>query len=213
MELCGSRTLHHYIVDRNSSETPVSKFDASLLLQLTHGLQHVHAAGIVHRDLKPSNCCLSGNTLKLVDFGLSRVKVCTDELVSSSKTWDSDWTQGVGTPSYAAPEQLNGREVTSACDMYPLGLIALELHHPMKTLMEREKLFSAIRRGDDFSSVKLPPIVSRLLEIAPVRRPDCADVIRALSCDPCKDDILLRERIETHILCNEIRLEELKRKK
>jgi len=76
------------------------------------GLDAVHAAGIVHRDLKPGNVLLAkdGHAV-LTDFGIAR------------RTSVADRSDGSGTPTYAAPEQLAQRPVDARADIYALGAL------------------------------------------------------------------------------------------
>ncbi|MEU5179002.1 protein kinase [Streptomyces longwoodensis] len=91
---------------------------ATLGAGLAQGLDHAHAAGIVHRDVKPSNIILdrSGHP-HLTDFGISRL------LDSTSRTATGAL---IGTAAYLAPEQVLGRPVGPAADVYALGLVLLE---------------------------------------------------------------------------------------
>jgi serine/threonine-protein kinase len=96
------------------------------VLYLAHAaaaLDIAHQKGIVHRDLKPSNLFVTrrgdGSPLvKVLDFG-------TAKLVSAAPRQDT--TAAVGTPVYMAPEQFRGDAVTSAVDIYALGMIAFRL--------------------------------------------------------------------------------------
>ena len=88
----------------------------SIATQICDGLREVHAQGLVHRDLKPENVMVaeSGN-LKLMDFGLTRpVSAETDG-------------RATGTPSYMAPEQVQGGPVDQRSDIYAIGLVLFEL--------------------------------------------------------------------------------------
>lgn len=81
--------------------------------RVAHVLGGVHQRGLVHRDVKPGNVLIDAKrNVWLVDHGL----------MGSPKT-----IPGAGTPAYAAPEQLAGRPVTPAADVYALGVMLLEM--------------------------------------------------------------------------------------
>jgi hypothetical protein len=83
--------------------------------QICTGLAAAHDKGVLHRDLKPSNIMLDGRGEALImDFGLAGLAHEIDDVRS-------------GTPSYMAPEQLAGKEVTARSDIYALGLVLHEL--------------------------------------------------------------------------------------
>jgi serine/threonine protein kinase len=89
-----------------------------LAAQLARGLDALHGHGILHRDVKPSNVLLDGEgTAALTDFGLAR------GADSTRLTADG---QLLGTPHYLAPELIEGREATSASDVYALGCVLYE---------------------------------------------------------------------------------------
>ncbi|KES06029.1 hypothetical protein BU52_16550 [Streptomyces toyocaensis] len=91
---------------------------AALGAGLAAALAHTHEAGIVHRDVKPSNIILdeSGRP-HLTDFGISRLLDGTTQTSPGTL---------VGTAAYLAPEQVLGRPVGRAVDVYALGLVLLE---------------------------------------------------------------------------------------
>jgi eukaryotic-like serine/threonine-protein kinase len=93
---------------------------------------HAHSKLILHRDLKPSNILVtSEGQVKLVDFGIAKL------LDDGAPAPIPSLTQMAGqafTPEYAAPEQLQGGEVTSATDVYALGVLLYVLltgQHPL----------------------------------------------------------------------------------
>jgi len=106
------------------SRGPLPQQDAAELVQkLATAAQEAHARGIVHRDIKPSNIMVTdeGEPI-LTDFGLARrVEVSDTRLTHSGLI--------VGTPSYMAPEQVDGDPETLSprCDIYSLGVVLYEL--------------------------------------------------------------------------------------
>jgi eukaryotic translation initiation factor 2-alpha kinase 1 len=186
MQLCHASTLADWIRERNlrqSDENITSRLEtaATIFEQIVRGLVHVHEKGIVHRDLKPANCFVEGSTLKIGDFGLSKLiegishadlfdgkrntKPCprmgqaflleTDKTSPSdlekspvpnkTSTWNDPLTAGVGTASYAAPEQVSTRSYGKEADIFSLGLILLELLCRFSTEHERLQTFHDCR--------------------------------------------------------------------
>jgi len=95
--------------------------------QICRALGAAHEHGIVHRDLKPENVFLtekSGRTLvKVLDFGISKVKTADAEQVRMTRTG-----QLVGTPLYMSPEQARGEpDVDLRVDVYAMGVILYEM--------------------------------------------------------------------------------------
>jgi len=90
-----------------------------LFVSVCEAVAYAHQRLIVHRDLKPANILVDKNGApKLLDFGIA--KLLRPDLTS-------DQTQAVFTADYASPEQLQGKPVTTATDVYALGSILYEL--------------------------------------------------------------------------------------
>jgi len=93
-----------------------------LFLDVLAAVAHAHANLIVHRDLKPSNVLLTtGGEVKLLDFGIA--KLLEGEGQTGVATLLTHEGGSAFTPHYAAPEQLAGQPVTTATDVYALGVL------------------------------------------------------------------------------------------
>ena len=101
-----------------------------LVLQVLEAVGHAHANLIVHRDLKPSNILVTRDgSVKLLDFGIAKM---LEPDASGTAKLTVEGTR-VLTPEFAAPEQLWGEVVTTATDVYALGVllyILLSGRHP-----------------------------------------------------------------------------------
>ena len=98
-----------------------------LMIQVLDALACAHAQGVVHRDLKPENVMVTHSGLRrnatVLDFGLGGFSAHGTGAEASRLTASREI---LGTPAYAAPEQLRGDPVTACSDLYSWGLILLE---------------------------------------------------------------------------------------
>jgi tetratricopeptide (TPR) repeat protein len=89
-----------------------------LFLPLCDAVQHAHRSLVIHRDIKPANVLVTADGIsKLLDFGIAKL--------TSAQTEGT--VTRLMTPDYASPEQLAGKLVTTATDVYSLGLLLFEL--------------------------------------------------------------------------------------
>jgi serine/threonine protein kinase len=148
---------------------------ADLMKQIGRALSAAHDKGIFHRDLKPENIMLQSygggeEQVKIIDFGIAKLK---DSIVAPSTVTGAT----AGTVSYMAPEQLSGRPVSAATDIYAMGAIAYELVTGRKPfnpetgfeLLEMQRAGVRVRPSD------LRPSLSEEAEQI---------ILRALSFDP-----------------------------
>ena len=121
--------------------------------QMLEALECLSGAGIVHRDLKPSNVIVSDEGhAKLLDFGLA----------GAHDTPDFTAAMLAGTPTYMSPEQIEGRPIGPASDLYSLGVIVYEMllrraavHRPAARGVARAAL--SARAAAVGSRRRLPP--------------------------------------------------------
>jgi serine/threonine-protein kinase len=93
-----------------------------LFLRVCGAVQYAHQNLVVHRDLKPANIFVTADgSLKLLDFGIAKVLATTDEVAQTQTA------ARMLTPDYAAPEQFAGGIITTATDVYALGVVLYEL--------------------------------------------------------------------------------------
>ena len=136
------------------------EFIVDVLRQVAGALAAAHRMGIIHRDVKPENIFIDGEGRALLaDFGVAR-----------SMSGDTQLTMNgvaIGTPSYMAPEQIDGDRIDGRADIYSLGLVAWEMlsgHRPW----EGESLYAVLyhQRHHDLPTARelRPDISDRLAD-------------------------------------------------
>ncbi len=150
----------------------------SIARQLCAGLAAAHDRGVLHRDLKPSNILIDERGVaRIADFGLAEASAVPEGARAAE-----------GTPSYMAPEQLAGKEVTQRSDLYALGLVLYELFTGRSAHGggSRVDLLRLRESPPPPLSTLAPDIdpgveraVRRCLESAPARRPSSARSVAA----------------------------------
>jgi len=112
-----------------------------LFRQVCSAVQYAHANLIVHRDLKPTNILITPDGApKLLDFGIAKM-LTTDGPSEHLQTTMA--AIRLMTPDYASPEQVRGEPITTATDVYALGVLLFELltgHHPYRRVKPTHEL-------------------------------------------------------------------------
>lgn len=97
-----------------------------LMLEVLAAVEHAHQRLVLHRDLKPDNILVTPEgRVKLLDFGIA--KLIDDQSQPAAPSALTEIGGRAFTPDYAAPEQVGGGEVTTATDVYALGVLLFEL--------------------------------------------------------------------------------------
>jgi serine/threonine protein kinase len=115
MERLSGRTLHDELADRPLPAERVRDVG----LQVLRALAAAHELGIVHRDVKPGNILDAGvGTWKVADFGIAKWVHADDTLTGTGEL--------LGSPSYLAPERIDGQQAGPASDLYAVGVLLYE---------------------------------------------------------------------------------------
>lgn len=185
MEFVAGRTLRDYVAEHPSVDTIVG-----LVSQAARALGCAHAANITHRDIKPENIMIRDDGyVKVVDFGLARaprMAIATGTVPASTATPGAI----VGTVRYMSPEQVKGQPLTTATDVFSLGLVLYELltgRHPFGSetrLAHVAALASLTPVSPSRHSPHVPPaldeLVLRMLAKEARARPTADQVVTAL---------------------------------
>jgi len=133
LELVEGRSIDRYCAERALG----IEARLRLFLDVLEAVAHAHANLIVHRDIKPANVLVSDQgQVKLLDFGIAKLLQGDEEWSGGQAADTSALTRDAGaamTPEYAAPEQLSHQAVTTATDVYALGVLLYVLltgQHP-----------------------------------------------------------------------------------
>jgi serine/threonine-protein kinase len=169
-----------------------------LLLTVAEAVQYAHQNLIIHRDLKPSNILVAGAAgqpmqqaqVKLLDFGIAKLLGAEGETPLHTRT-GARWM----TPEYAAPEQVRGEAVTTATDVYQLGVVLYKLltgHRPYR--LEDASTYEMERAVCEQPPTRPSTIVARSEEI---RRGETTTYVtpEQVSHDRATDVAALRETL------------------
>jgi serine/threonine protein kinase len=151
-----------------------------LFLQVLDAVQFAHAQLIVHRDLKPSNILVTpGGRVVLLDFGIAK-------LLSEDAPEHTALTHLAGrpfTPDYASPEQITGLPLSTATDIYSLGVLLYELLTGVHPYGPRKTSLAQIQQAILTQDPPRPSQVPLTETIAELRRSTSRKLASALTGD------------------------------
>src|SRR5690625_3107552 len=146
-----------------------------LAVSTATALVAIHQAGIVHRDFKPGNVLLGPDGPRVIDFGIARVADGTATMTNSI----------VGTPSYMAPEQIEGHGISDKCDIFAWGCViafASTGNAPFGTDSVPAVVHRVVSAPPELGGIpeSLLPIVQSCLDKDPARRPTAQELLMRL---------------------------------
>lgn len=125
-----------------------------LVRQVCSAVSYAHSQLIVHRDLKPSNILVTEDGhAKLLDFGIAKILGDPNDLETATQL-------GMMTPGYASPEQIRGEKLTTASDIYSLGVILYELMTGERPFLTNGKNYAEVVEMISNSQVSRPSTVA-----------------------------------------------------
>jgi serine/threonine protein kinase len=177
--------------------TPLSPEEVVPLLGgMAAALDHLHARGLVHLDVRPENITVSPNgEVKLIDFGLAQTAGILQEHIES----------GAEQLAYLAPEQVTGKPVTVATDVYALGCVVYELltgrppflagetpaerNAALRTRLEQSAMPPTAARGSDALPAWVDEVVLGAIEREPRQRYSSAGSFAAVFRSGVEGDV------------------------
>ena len=143
-----------------------------IAVQVAEALAAAHKKGVIHRDLKPGNLMLTPTGVKLLDFGLAKLREAedTDVIAADTRTaFVTDRHVVMGTLPYMAPEQIEGHEIDARTDIFSFGVMVFEMIAGRRPFggNTRASLMAAIVGAEPLSLADIepatPPALARLI--------------------------------------------------
>lgn len=191
MELLAGETLAHRL--QRASMRPMASAEAlGVAAAIADGLAYVHERGVVHQDVTPGNVMLTPTGVKLLDFGIARMRsvAAGPERTETAPVLSA---RVAGTLRYMAPEQLEGR-TDHRTDLFALGCVLYEMltGRPAFGATTKDAIVASIQAGEPPLDATMLPEVQRVLRRCLAKRPearwqsaaDLADQLRFVATAP-----------------------------
>jgi len=173
-EFINGPTLREYVRERGRLTGGSLR---ALAVALLEAVAAIHEVGIIHRDLSPNNVILASDGPRVVDFGIAHHKGVSAAITLTGGT--------VGTPSWMAPEQVEGKHSTPATDLFSWAAVityAATGHPPFGEGRPEAVLYRVVHGDPDLDSVpdRLRDVVAACFAKDPDQRPSVPMVLTEL---------------------------------
>ncbi|WP_199442364.1 serine/threonine-protein kinase [Umezawaea beigongshangensis] len=150
---------------------------------LTAALREIHRAGLIHRDLKPGNVLLAADGPRVIDFGITRAVEESRGVTATGFV--------IGSPGFAAPEHVQGRELTIAADVFSLGatlFFAATGREPFREASTAATLFRLVHGEADLQLLpsRLRAVIGACLAKEPEQRPTTERLLGLIGVQPAR---------------------------
>ncbi|ABW14834.1 serine/threonine protein kinase [Parafrankia sp. EAN1pec] len=158
-----------------------------LIAGVAEALQSIHRAGVIHRDLKPGNVILADDGPRVIDFGVARA-------IETSTAAMTQTGVRIGTPAFMSPEQVRGKQIDAAGDVFALGSTAYYALTGRPPFGSDAAVFHRIEHQQpdwDHCPDNVRAVLARCLAKDPAERPTSTQVIE-LCRSAITDDLYLQ---------------------
>ena len=195
MEYCDGLNLREFINESKAKKTLIDKYLIyDIISDICSGIKEIHSKNIIHRDLKPENLFISGEKIKIGDFGISK-----------QLSHNNDFTNtNIGTLAYMAPEMLKG-EYNNKVDIWSLGCIIQELC-TLNLCFDGDSFVEIINKimesnyekiNQNIYGIDLQNLIDSLLEKDIKKRPDINSIIKIIN--KLKDENPNKQKIDLYL--------------
>jgi serine/threonine protein kinase len=170
MEFVPGKTLEHHTPRQGMRLSDALKY----AVQIADALARAHGAGIVHRDLKPGNIMIGPDGVKILDFGLAKLTEISPSDPDAATLTAANFVEAprteegaiVGTVSYMAPEQAEGKAVDTRADIFSFGAILYEMVTGRRAFQGANRIstLAAVMNLEPKAVSEITPAVPRELE-------------------------------------------------
>lgn len=162
----------------------------AIVLQLCRGLQIAHEAGVLHRDIKPANIFVTKKRkMKLGDFGIAHI-------ANLDQNAFTQLSAQIGTLPYMSPEQVRGQQLSTASDLYSVGIVLYEMLTGSPPFLQGDIAYHHLYSSPETPNISpsIDAIILQCLEKEPAKRIQSAKALMQVLQTQEKDEKIRLEK-------------------